>query len=340
MANKKILIIRFSSIGDIVLTTPVVRCLKKQLPGAEIHYITKKQFGQVLEGNHHIDKLWTISKDIGEVVADLKKENFDFVVDLHKNLRSLRLRAALGKPAGSFNKLNKKKWLLVNLKINLLPHVHIVDRYMKAVEKLGVTNDGQGLDYFIPSKDEISISGLPQPFRNGYAGFVIGARQFTKRVPPEKVVSICRGLHMPVILLGGPEDKFIGDAIQHELGPDVLNACGAYSLNQSASLIRQASVVITNDTGLMHIAAAERKPIISLWGNTIPGFGMYPYLPKGLDHLSTMAEINYLSCRPCSKLGFKRCPRGHFNCMMQLDEAMITAKANEYSADGEKNRIV
>jgi ADP-heptose:LPS heptosyltransferase len=166
----KILIIRFSSIGDIVLTTPVVRCIKKQLPDAVIHYITKTQYAQVLEANPYIDKLITIKKDISEVLSDLKSENYDHVIDLHKNLRSFRLRLALGKPVTSFNKLNKKKWLLVNLKINLLPKVHIVDRYLKAAEKFGVVNDGQGLDYFIPANDEVDTTALPAPFNTGYVG--------------------------------------------------------------------------------------------------------------------------------------------------------------------------
>jgi ADP-heptose:LPS heptosyltransferase len=324
----KILIIRFSSIGDIVLTTPVVRCIKKQLPDAVIHYITKTQYAQVLEANPYIDKLITIKKDISEVLSDLKSENYDHVIDLHKNLRSFRLRLALGKPVTSFNKLNKKKWLLVNLKINLLPKVHIVDRYLKAAEKFGVVNDGQGLDYFIPANDEVDTTALPAPFNTGYVGFVIGAKQFTKQAPPAKVVSLCQNIQKPVILIGGPEDKLNGDDIQNALGANVYNACGAYSINQSASLIRKARMIITNDTGMMHIAAALRKPIVSLWGNTIPKFGMYPYYPKGMEHLSTIAEVNFLSCRPCSKLGFKRCPRGHFNCMMQIDEALVAQKAN------------
>ena len=158
---KKILVIRFSSIGDIILTTPVVRCLKQQLPGTEIHFLTKKQYLPILEANPYIDKLYSIHEKIDEVIPELKRENYDQIIDLHKNFRSKGVILKLHKPSTTFSKVNIEKWLMVNLKINLLPKVHIVDRCFQAVEKLGVKNDNQGLDYFIPSKDEVDLKILP-----------------------------------------------------------------------------------------------------------------------------------------------------------------------------------
>jgi len=204
---KKILIVRFSSIGDIVLTTPVIRCLKTQLKDVEIHYLTKKSFSSILESNPHIDKIHAIKEDVSEVIEDLQKENFNFVIDLHHNLRTLQVKRKLNKPSASFSKLNIEKWLIVNLKINKLPKHHIVDRYLETVKQLGVANDGKGLDYFIPAKDEGSNNILPETHRNGYIGFVIGAAHSTKQLPAEKIISICNQLSKPVILLGGPEDK-------------------------------------------------------------------------------------------------------------------------------------
>ena len=319
----KILIIRFSSIGDIVLTTPIIRCLKQQVKEAQVHYITKKQFGSILENNPYIDKLYTIEKNISEVSQELKKENYDFVVDLHHNLRSAQLKSVLGKKSKSFHKLNIEKWLMVNLRINKLPDTHIVDRYFEAVKSLGVKNEGKGLDYFIPAKDEVDIKTLPAEFQNGYIGFVIGAKFRTKQLPDEKIISICKKLEWPVILLGGKEDFDKGEAIKSKVkSQKVFNACGKYNLNQSASLVKQAKKIITNDTGLMHIAAAFKKEIISVWGNTIPEFGMYPYYGK-TQVTSHKSQVSDLSCRPCSKLGFSKCPKGHFKCMNNINEEEI-----------------
>lgn len=316
----KVLVIRFSSIGDIVLTTPIVRCIKKQLPGAEVHYLTKKAFLPIVENNPYIDKVYSIQSEVAEVVEELKKENYDFIVDLHHNLRTMQVKKALKVKSAAFPKLNIEKWLMVNLKVNRLPNVHIVDRYFKTAESLNVKSDGQGLDYFIPTSDEVDINTLPQSHCGGYIAFVIGARHYTKQLPEHKIISICKKINSPVILLGGKEDEEKAKHIEQAVGDKIYNACGKYNINQSASLVKQARKVISHDTGLMHIASAFKKDIISVWGNTIPEFGMYPYMPGAGSHI---IEVKNLSCRPCSKLGYKACPKKHFNCMEQINEEEI-----------------
>jgi ADP-heptose:LPS heptosyltransferase len=315
---KKLLIIRFSSIGDIILTTPVIRCLKQQLSDAEVHYLTKKQYVPLLEANPYIDKLYSIIEKIDEIIPELKKENYDLVIDLHKNFRSKGVILKLKKPSTSFNKINIEKWLIVNLKINRLPKIHIVDRCFQAVETLGVKNDNQGLDYFIPAKDEVDLTLLPLTHQAGYIGWVIGAKFKTKAYPEDKIIEVCKKIGKPIVLLGGPEDAEMGERIKKDVGDKIFNSCGKFNLNQSASLVKQAEKIITNDTGLMHIAAAFKKEIISLWGNTIPEFGMYPYMP-GNEKKSHIYEVKGLSCRPCSKLGYNKCPKGHFKCMNDLE---------------------
>jgi ADP-heptose:LPS heptosyltransferase len=314
---QKILIIRFSSIGDIVLTTPVLRCIKEKKSAIEIHYLTKSSFKGILEHNPYITKIHTIEKEVNEVIEELKKENFNLIIDLHNNIRSMQVKRALGKTSSSFKKLNFKKWLLVSFKINKMPPVHIVDRYLKTVEQLGIKNDGKGLDYFIPSEDEVSLTSLPASHQNGYVGFVIGAKHFTKQLPIEKIIAICKKTNQPIILLGGKEDVQRAGEIEKAVGFTIYNACGKYNLNQSASLIKQAVKIISHDTGLMHIAAAFKKEIISVWGNTVPAFGFTPYLS---DPKSKIVDVTNLSCRPCSKIGFDKCPKGHFKCMMMIDE--------------------
>lgn len=213
---------------------------------------------------------------------------------------------------------------ICQFKVGSSPDVHIVDRYLEPVRGMGVLNDGNGLDYFISQKDEIRIDQLPLTHLHGYIAIVIGAKHNTKKLPLEKLRKLCSTLPYPVILLGGPEDKTNGEIIAADDPIKIFNACGKYSLNQSASLVKQAKAVITHDTGLMHIASAFRKKIISVWGNTVPEFGMYPYIGKQKNK-SAIVEIKNLGCRPCSKLGYKKCPLKHFKCMNLIDEAEIVS---------------
>lgn len=313
----KILVIRFSSIGDIVLTTPVVRCLKNQLEGdVEIHYLTKKQFKLILNGNPNISKVISIEKSTNEIVEDLKKEGYDYIVDLHKNLRSKRVIRQLKVLSFSFDKLNYKKWFLTKFKVNKLPKIHIVDRYLSAVSVLGVENDGKGLDYFVPEQDEVSLLKLPETHQKGYVSFAIGAQHATKRLPQHKIIKVCKELNQPIVLLGGKEDAINGDEVERQCEL-VFNACGKFSLNQSASLVKQSKSIITHDTGLMHIAAAFKIKTVSVWGNTVPDFGMYPYFPENPEQFK-IVENNNLSCRPCSKIGYDKCPKKHFKCMEDI----------------------
>lgn len=315
-----------------MLTTPIIRALKKQLD-CELHVLIKKQYSTIFSENPYVDKSHTFKKSLEEVLPILKSEHFDFVVDLQKNYRSVKLRRKLKIPSASFPKLNKQKWLLVNFKIDILPDLHIVDRYFEAATELNLKNDILGLDYFIPAGDEVRLNEIYPELQNGYIGFVIGGRHNTKILPVEKVVSIIEQLHLPVLLLGGPEDKERGSEIDQKVKSNkVINTCGLFNLNQSASLVKQAKLIITNDTGLMHIAAAFKKPVISIWGNTIPKFGMYPYLPDN-ENLSFLAEVEGLKCRPCSKLGFSKCPKKHFRCMLDQDERVIVEKARELTLD-------
>ncbi len=324
----KFLILRFSSIGDIVLTSPVIRCLKQQVTDAEVHYATRRYFLPVIEHNPSIDKRFFLDEDLSTLINQLKAEKYDYIIDLHHNLRTLSVKNQLRVKSFSFNKINIEKWLMVNFKINRLPKTHIVDRYMETVKSFGVTNDGKGLDYFISAEDEKAIEKIPETHRNGYIGFVIGARHVTKKLPVEKIVSICTKINQPIILLGGKEDFEAGEAIirQSQISnflSHVYNSCGQFSLNESAALVKHASKIITHDTGLMHIAAAFKKEIISVWGNTIPEFGMAPYHGTKDEARGTIVEVKNLSCRPCTKLGFEKCPKGHFKCMMQIDEVEI-----------------
>lgn len=331
----KFLIIRLSSIGDIVLTTPVIRCLKKQVPDAEIHFLTKETFKCIVEPNPYIDKVITlgISRDI--MLHELVSENYDCIIDLHNNLRTWQVKKHLGKKSFSFSKLNVQKWIFTNLKWDVMPGVHIVDRYLKTVSSFNVKNDGDGLDYFLAEGDQLSRNDIPDSHLAGYIGIVIGAAHNTKKMPAEKLRELCEKINYPVILLGGKEDKEAGDFLASVDDIKVYNACGKCNINESADLVRCSRLIISHDTGLMHIAAAFKKPLISIWGNTVPSFGMYPYygdnfLKKCSKKPFEIVEVNNLSCRPCSKIGYKTCPKGHFKCMKQISVDEILYKVKEF----------
>ncbi|MEZ4921265.1 MAG: glycosyltransferase family 9 protein [Saprospiraceae bacterium] len=316
----KILVLRFSSIGDVVLCSPVVRCLKKQT-GAEIHFLTKKNYRSLLDTNPYIDKVWAFEKEPAEILDALRKEKFTLVVDLHRNLRSLLLKIRLRRPSRSFSKLNIQKWILVNTGINLLPSVQIVDRYLETVSSLNVHNDGEGLDYFIPEAEHVEVGEWSPELQPGnYLCLAIGATHATKRMPYEKMQELCRQAPCPVVLLGGKDMEEIGQQLAKSTG--AIQLCGKLSLHQSASFIQQAAAVVSPDTGMMHIAAALRKPIGSIWGSTVPEFGMYPYFPTSAPD-SRIFEVKNLPCRPCSKIGYSKCPKGHFNCMHQIKTGEI-----------------
>ena len=310
----KFLILRFSSIGDIVLTTPVIRCLKQQYPDAEVHYATKKSYQSLLENNPYIDKVFVLEKSLNDLISQLKSERYDYIIDLHNNLRTTILKLRLDVKSFKFDKLNFQKWILVKFKKNFMPNVHIVDRYMKTVESLGVKNDNKGLDYFIPEKDEMHLDWLPENFRNGYAVYAIGGQHETKKLPLPKMIELCKTIQLPLVLIGGKEDSVISEQLSviSKTAP-IFDTCGKFNLNQSASIIKNASIVYTHDTGMMHVAAALKKKVVSIWGNTVPAFGMYPYQT---DY--EVIEHSDLYCRPCSKIGYEKCPLGHFKCMNEL----------------------
>ncbi len=321
---KKILVVRFSSIGDIVLTSAVVRCIKEQLPEVEVHFLTKASYAVLVNHNPHISKVFSIQNEIDEVVNDLKQESYDFIVDLHNNLRTKRLKWVLKRPSKSFPKLNFKKFLLTKFKVNKMPKIHIVDRYFKAVNTIGVINDQKGLDYFIPEKDQVSLVDYNLP--DQYVVYAIGAQFGTKKLPYDQMVGLIEKIQGTVVILGGKEDEIEGNKIAGQC-KNVINLSGQLNLNQSASVVAQSEKVITHDTGLMHIGTAFNKQIISIWGNTIPDLGMYPYLPQSPDNYS-IHEVENLSCRPCSKIGYQSCPKGHFDCMVKQNLDGIAEKVN------------
>ena len=318
----KILVIRFSSIGDIVLASPVFRCLKNQLADVELHFLTKLKFKMVSASNPFIDKFHYFEDELDDLITVLKKEKYDYVIDLHKNFRSAKIRRKLKAPSHTIDKLSVEKFLLTRLNINLMPGRHITRRSLDTIKPLGVIDDGYGLDYFIPAKDIVPPKDIPTSHHAGFIALVIGGSYNTKKLPVYKLQEFCNKIEHPVILLGGKEDSENGDLIASVDPVKIYNAAGKFNLNESADLVRQSKLVVSHDTGLQYIACAFNKPLLAIWGGTSPKLDVEPYYGSmNVGKANSMYENIYLnlSCQPCSNYGTKTCPLEHFNCMNRQD---------------------
>lgn len=308
------LIIRFSSIGDIVLTTPIIRAIKQKYPVSKIIYLTKSSFTSLLEFNPNIDVLIGLKDNLEEIIDRLNTLNIDYIIDLHKNIRSLKVKNQVSnKKYFTFDKLNFQKWIAVQFKNKSLlpPNKSIVDRYFDGLNKLNLVNDGKGLEFYL--NPLTLVSDLPSHY------FVLTpfTAHYTKSIPINKIsqiIHLFEQLKINLIILGGEKDKISFESnCQY-----IINKIGYYSLAESSYVIKNALGSITADTGMMHIATAFKKPIYSVWGNTIPEFGFAPYFGNNFHALMDISKIKTvtgLSCIPCSKIGFDKCPKKHFNCM-------------------------
>lgn len=313
-----VLMIRFSSIGDIVLTTPVIRSLKQHSPDTHIHFLTKQSYAHIVEANPYVDHVHVLSDSWQEMMSSLREYRFDYLLDLHQNLRSFRVRLALRCPSRGFRKRNLAKYLLVRTKREILPIRHVVDRYGEVLKGLGAQLDGEGLDFFVSDHAKQQAQswigvGKAAPF-----AVVLGAKHPTKRWPIELLREALIAWGREVILLGGPDTRMEADELVKDLPIPIVDAVGKTDLMTSAAILEQSSGVLTHDTGLMHIAAAMGKPLFVLWGSTVPALGFTPY--RTPHHAIERLDVE---CRPCSKIGHQACPLGHFRCMREISPAQV-----------------
>lgn len=310
----KILVVRFSSIGDIVLTTPVLRILKNQL-NAEVHYLTKKEYSSILKKNPNINKLYSIENSILELRKHLQKEKYDYVIDLHNNLRS-SLLISLGFNVKRYVKSNFKKFLFRNFGINFLKNKHVVDRYLDTISFLNIKNDEKGLEYYIDDQASVDFD-----LNQKYIAWAIGGSQIQKQISANQIIKITERLDFPIVLIGGDEEKNTGELIKEKSkGLNIINHCGALDLDQSALVIKHSLCLFSNDTGMMHIGAAFNKKIVSFWGCTKPDMGFYPYVKKE----NSLLIVSTNSKRQCSKHG-DSCRYSKDGCIkhIEIDENLL-----------------
>jgi len=324
----RLLFIRFSSIGDIVLTTPAIRCAKQQIPGVEIHFLTKLSMKEVSEANPYIDHFHYLDKDIKDLIPTLKNASFDAVIDLHHNQRTWRIKQALGLPSFSYRKLSIQKIILTTFGINLLKKEHVTKRYLDTLKSFGVMDDGKGLDYFLPNYVKQVTNDLPTHFNLGYIGWVIGASYFNKKLPFEKLLELSKLVKQPMVLIGGPEDADVAALLCKAFPDRLFNACGQYSINESAYFVKHANYIISHDTGFLHIACAFNKPTITVWGATTPALQFEGLYAANSTVPRYNSIVPALKCQPCSKQGNDHCPKGHFACMRAQNLNLIADLVN------------
>jgi len=326
---QKILIVRFSSIGDIVLTFPVVKAIKAAFPECQVDYVSKKQFAELLKACPEINRAFLLERSLSRLRQQIDLKQYDAIIDLHHNLRTRLLLFASGAPVFRFPKSNWQKWLLTKFKVRPKKRTHVVERYLSTIQKF--TPNATPLAsfvYAIPSSAQFNIDERFQVRPKSYIAVAIGAQFATKRMPKDLLVELLNQLHEPVLLLGGKEDVATATFILEQTNSEkVYSAVGLTNIHESAWLVQNAKSLLTHDTGLMHIGASFDLPIHLLWGNTTKDFGMYPYRleQKNVFH----HEVANLACRPCSKIGYNDCPKGHFNCMRQRDLKQIISAINQ-----------
>lgn len=332
MIMKKILIIRFSSIGDIVLTSPIPKILGENIENAEIHFLTKKGFAPLIAYNPFISKVHTFDNDkLDEVIESLKKENFDFILDLHNNLRTLRIKWALRKASATFDKRSIARFLYTKLRMRNIKIANVTDRYIAAATKclahFGYTEriESPQLAFYFPQDLSPTLSG-DFDFSSAYA-IVLGATYETKKWLPAYFATLIESLQRPVVFIGGKEEQESLSFITQQISVPYFDAVGKFSLLEASYIMGKTQFVIAHDTGFMHIAAALGMKIFSLWGSTSPQLGFAPYKAD-----NTSLEVTNLACHPCSKMGTKTCPKGHFKCMKELYPETVMAAIQTHIA--------
>ena len=312
--KQKILVIRFSSIGDIILTTPVVRVLKQN--DYIIHFLTKFENISTIENNIFIDKIYVINKSIFEIINDLKNEKYELIVDLHNNIRSNILRIILNIKTLKIRKNNLNKLLYINFGINFLKNQHIVDRNLNTISSLiNYKIDNKGLDFFIDSKTSKNYI-----LNYTYIVWSLAGSHQNKKLNFNIINEVLSKIKTPIVFIGGQDDFDLADKLLKSNNKALYNFCGKTTLNESALIINNSVLLLSNDTGMMHIGSALKKPIISFWGCTKPTLGFYPYQTNNFSQLIISKKYD----RPCSRHG-QRC-RGKNKCISSITPDEILNK--------------
>ncbi|OLD68191.1 MAG: hypothetical protein AUI33_09835 [Ignavibacteria bacterium 13_1_40CM_2_61_4] len=338
----KILLIRFSSMGDVILASPLIRTLRAAYPEAQIDFLAKKEYAELLRFSPHLSSILELRSSDSEELKTLKGrirlKRYDAIIDLHNSLRSRYLRYFSGaRYVRVVDKRLLKRFLLVKFKWNLYGDpAPVAERYLETVRKFGIRDDGGGLEIFIPEEIVQSVRALLGRYKLERHSTVLAmaptARHFTKRWLPERFIEFgaqfAKETGAKILVLGNKEEaglcSDIAQMINARTGSNSAESlAGRVTLLETASVLDHCTLVLSNDTGIMHLAAARGKKVVAIFGSTVREFGFFPFRTS-----SVVMEKAGLPCRPCSHIGRPRCPKGHFRCMkdIQVGEVLAAAK--------------
>ncbi|HPN36048.1 MAG TPA: glycosyltransferase family 9 protein [bacterium] len=336
---RKILVIRLSSIGDILLTSPLLRSLRRRFPQAQIDFCLKERYADLVKGHPYLRRRMILAAPYGwselcRMRRLIRAEKYDLIVDVHRNLRSLFLRDRRARIA-SYAKHYWKRWLLVHAGVNRYQEVvPVYRRYLAGLAPWGVQPDGQGLEFFLFEEDKavarsrLAEFGLDPSVRR--IGFAVGAGHATKQWPAEQFIALAglfgeslAGRTAPrIFLYGDDRDRTVAGRIATAIGSAAIDLSGALNLRETAAMIAAMDLMVTNDSGLMHLAVALGIKTVSIFGCTTRELGFFPDAP-----FSRVVENTGLACRPCTAMGRRRCPKGHFRCMTEVTPEQVAAAA-------------
>jgi heptosyltransferase-2 len=323
---KKILIIRLSSIGDIILTSPIIRVLRKNFPESQIDFVAKEKFIEVVKYNPNINKIHILKghNSIKELKSEIKKEKYDLIIDMHKNFRSFYLKNfSNAKKIFTISKPYISRFLLVNFKINLYKQTFsIIENYFAPLKKIGIQNDQEGLEVFTSDDARLKVKEIMEDFISE-GDFVIGMspgagfwnKEWTNEGFSGVIDYFARKYKAKILLFGSEKDnkkiQQISELVFNK--NSLLDLSGRLNLLELIAGIEKCNLFITNDTGAMHIAVALKKKVIAIFGPTTKEFGFFPNSKESL-----VVENFNLSCRPCTHIGKDYCPKKHFKCMRDV----------------------
>ncbi|HWP82132.1 MAG TPA: lipopolysaccharide heptosyltransferase II [Bacteroidota bacterium] len=349
-ANPKTLVIRFSSIGDIVLSTPLLRVLRKRFPESQIDYVTRTEYAELIKSNQNLNLTHTFDASEGfaglhKLKKKIRAEKYDLILDIHDSLRSRYLRSIRGvKRILTIDKRIVQRTMLVKLKKNIYKGiVPVADRYIEPLKQFGVLPDGKGPELHIPDEVLFGVSGKMAKLRlnrfEKVLGICPGSRHFTKRWPVERFAETAsrfvKDFDGMVMIFGGENERDLAETVARRIESDNGKErsaifCGNLTLLETAAAMQYCDVILTNDSGLMHIATAMEKKVVAVFGSTVREFGFFPYGGQ-----SRVLEREGLECRPCSPIGRSECPEGHFRCMLDTTVDEVFDSIRSFISEGE-----
>jgi heptosyltransferase-2 len=326
---ERILLLRLSAIGDVVLTSPLIRALRQRFPNARIDFVIKESFAELMAHNPRLDSVYRFDPASGvpglvQLGQQLRRQRYDVVLDLHRNFRTIILTRLCAAPrSGHYHKHVLRRWLFVKFKAATVQRIPpVAQRYLQAAAFLNLPNDGANPELFWSAAHEAeALRALLQAgWKKERALLCLapGAGYFTKRWPIEYFSEVARELagshkNFALAILGGEQDCELGRYLREHSRAEILDLTGKCSLLASAAIIKRSRLVLANDSGLMHIAEAVGTPVLALFGSTTRELGFFPQRAT-----SRVLEQLNLDCRPCSHLGYHACPARHFRCMKEI----------------------